>query len=574
MLNKLQLQNLKGLHWLVILTSLTLTLIAWRVSSLQADANVQVRFEREADQAVDAVLSRMKKYEDILWGGAATLKSHSAGFDRSEFKRFSKSLKLSERYSGVNGIGVIYKVDRDKKDLFISKVRAEKADFSIFPEHSESRLFPITFIEPEEINKEAIGLDMAHEKNRFAAVKKAEASGEAQITGPIVLVQDDEKTPGVLFYVPFFDNEKNIEGLVYAPFIFKKLMNGVLGNINKRVDVMIEDDDEGQELYKDRLESKVSEVSFLGPELKLNKVVEVYGRKWRFKVVPNSLFMQSSQNNQPLVILCAGVAIDVLLFLLFMALSRSRERAVVLAAKIHKKAEDQKIKAVSAANLASLGEMAGGIAHEINNPLAILSGNTTRLRRICKTEAFDRAELLETCDRMDSTIMRISKIINSMRVLSRNGSEDPFVKISVKQLISDVVIVCQEKFRHGNVDFKVSETSEDLQVLCRPVEISQVLINLLNNAYDAVFEKEGAFIQLDVKIVEGKVQIKIVDSGPGVSKEVVEKIMDPFFTTKEVGKGTGLGLSISKKIIENHNGLLFLDPTSKTTTFVIELDAA
>jgi len=564
--------NFKSLHLLVILLPLALTLTVWWLSLKQAQTDVQLQFEREAEQKIHAVLDRMKKYEDILWGGVATLKSHSSGFNRSEFKRFSERLRLTERYPGISGIGIIYRIEKSEKDFFINQIRKEKSDFAIYPESESSVYFPITFIEPELSNSKAVGLDMAHEENRLKALKKAESTGVAQVTGPIVLVQDQEKTPGFLFYAPFFKNEnkKKLEGLVYAPFIFTKLMEGVLGNKNNRVQVTIYD--KAQTLYTDDTEK--GSIANLNKVLLINRTVDVYGRKWRFVVTPNILFTRASKDNKPFVILCAGVIINILLFLLFLTINRSKEEAVTLAAQMNKKAEEQKIKAVNAAKLASLGEMAGGIAHEINNPLAIISGNITRLRFILKGETLEKDKALETCKSIDATIFRISKIINSMRTLSRDGSKDPFVKTSVKDLISDVVIVCKEKFKQNEIDFKLPEIDEKLELMCRPVELSQVLVNLLNNAFDAVAEAENALIEIIVNKQNGKINIMIVNSGPGISDEVKGKIMTPFYTTKDVGKGTGLGLSISKKIIENHKGLFFLDLEAEKTTFVIELKAA
>jgi len=563
--------GLKLLHWGVIALSLAITLFAWLVTSKQVQDNNKAKFQREVDHTVDAVVERMVKYEDILWSGVATLNSHTKGFDRNEFKTFSEQLDLVKRYPGINGIGVIYHVAREDQQKFLDLVRVEKPGFKIFPQHSIKELLPITYVEPEGANKEAIGLDMAHERNRYTAAKKAQISGEAQVTGPIVLVQDQEKTPGFLFYAPFYKdkNSKVFGGLVYAPFIFKKLMNGVLGVDNKMVDVTISDGN--SLLYQDRNEHSVKDSSHFNAQ----KSIGFYGRQWSFDISSNALFHSASENNQPLVVLCAGILIDVLLFLLFVAMSRSTEQAMVLADQMVKKADEQTEIAVQSSKLASLGEMAGGIAHEINNPLAIISGNITRLKFMLAEDKLDPKKAFEMFNRIDTTVSRIAKIISSMRVLARDGSKDSFDKVSVRKIINDVVIVCTEKFKQHEVEFIYEEPCENLMVECRHVQVSQVLINLLNNAFDAVVESDEklSFIKIQTQLVAGSVQILISNSGKTISPLIVHKIMEPFFTTKEVGKGTGLGLSISKKIIENHKGKLFVDTNKEWTTFVVELQS-
>ena len=110
--------------------------------------------------------------------------------------------------------------------------------------------------------------------------------------------------------------------------------------------------------------------------------------------------------------------------------------------------------------------------------------------------------------------------------------------------------------------------------MCRPNEVSQVLLNLLNNSYDAVEELEDKWIQVVTSIKNDKVCISVIDSGNGISQEIANEIMQPFFTTKPIGKGTGLGLSISKNLLESQQGELIIDHESANTKFDILLPKA
>jgi signal transduction histidine kinase len=118
-------------------------------------------------------------------------------------------------------------------------------------------------------------------------------------------------------------------------------------------------------------------------------------------------------------------------------------------------------------------------------------------------------------------------------------------------------------------NFPVEAGSITLQ--CRAVEVSQVLVNLLNNAYDAIEGFSQKWIEIKVEESNESVILKVIDCGSGVNPEISDKILKPFFTTKAAGKGTGLGLSISQRIVEAHRGQFTIDTNAKNTTFVVEL---
>ncbi|HET6283919.1 MAG TPA: ATP-binding protein, partial [Polyangia bacterium] len=115
---------------------------------------------------------------------------------------------------------------------------------------------------------------------------------------------------------------------------------------------------------------------------------------------------------------------------------------------------------------------------------------------------------------------------------------------------------------------------EHLFVHCRSIQISQILLNLLSNAHDAVEKSAAPWVRISVDAEGAQVRIAVIDSGPGVSPALEPRIMEPFFTTKEVGKGTGLGLSVSKGIAESHGGRLSYDRSSAHTRFVLTLPRA
>ncbi len=238
----------------------------------------------------------------------------------------------------------------------------------------------------------------------------------------------------------------------------------------------------------------------------------------------------------------------------------------------------QREKLVASAKMSSLGEMAGGIAHEINNPLTIIIGKTALLKRRLDFNHNDADvdklthTISDELTNIQITAKRIGAIIRGLRSFSRNAENDLMEKVEVSTLVNETLEFSRERFKFHSIDLKVDMGSDEhVYVNGRAAQLLQVLVNLLNNAYDAVESLNDRWVQLKVEHIDHNCKISVTDSGDGIDPEVLEKIMMPFFTTKEVGKGTGLGLSISKGIIEDHKGKLYYDVTNANTSFVIEL---
>jgi PAS domain S-box-containing protein len=235
-----------------------------------------------------------------------------------------------------------------------------------------------------------------------------------------------------------------------------------------------------------------------------------------------------------------------------------------------KAVEDHRIRLISSAKMSALGVMAGGIAHEINNPLGIIQGVTANL--IDEADAagdFPRA-MREDLEKIYDTSVRIAKVVKGLRFFSRSAELDPMAQADPSQIVHDVLELCSEKFRVNGVELRIGKLCRT-QIECRPTEIAQVLLNLLQNAYDAVVEAGNGWVGIEARELSGHVAFKVTDSGAGIESTVVSRMMDPFFTTKEVGKGTGLGLSLSKGIVESHGGTLQYLEGLPNTTFVVSL---
>lgn len=233
--------------------------------------------------------------------------------------------------------------------------------------------------------------------------------------------------------------------------------------------------------------------------------------------------------------------------------------------------EEQRIRSAHASKMAVLGEMAGSIAHEINNPLAIISLCSHQLLKLVKNEKLTPDALKSILNDISSTTIRIEKIIKGLRFFARDASLDEFSQSTIGQIIDDTLSLCQEKFKKHGCEVQLTFHHSDLVLKCQPVSISQALLNLLSNSFDAVFEQEDKWIRLECKETSGYIELQVIDSGKGIPAEIRDKIMVPFFTTKPMGKGTGLGLAIVRGIIEQHKGEFFFDDSNVNTAFVIRL---
>jgi signal transduction histidine kinase len=239
-----------------------------------------------------------------------------------------------------------------------------------------------------------------------------------------------------------------------------------------------------------------------------------------------------------------------------------------------KELDDQRALSFNSAKLASLGEVAGGIAHEINNPLAIMQGQVFLLKK--QVKAIDESpKTLKRCDDITSNIQRIAKIIKGIKSFSRDASNDPVEDHALKELIADSMGLFEQKVSAHNIELKIDLGEvENGIIACRPVEISQVLVNLVTNAVHALEElpdEETKWITLSARREDGYILLAVSNSGPKIDSAIVEKVFQPFFTTKDPGKGTGLGLSVSKGIVDSHGGKFFVDEAAEHTSFVVAL---
>ncbi len=206
--------------------------------------------------------------------------------------------------------------------------------------------------------------------------------------------------------------------------------------------------------------------------------------------------------------------------------------------------------------MAAVGTLAAGVAHEVNNPLAYIIANLTFAEEKL-TQDPAQAEALEAVLEAHQGIERVRQVVSDLKTFTHDDQKPQ--PVNVAKVIQGTVKIASAQLRHrARLEVTVHRTA---RVLATETRLSQVLLNLLVNAAQAIADDREGRITISSRVENSDVVIEVTDNGVGIPPELVDRIMDPFFTTKPVGVGTGLGLSVCKNIVESYGGTLEVEST-------------
>lgn len=323
---------------LTLLIPLGLTFYVWYTASQSAYEKTQNRFETLAVESEKNLINRLNAYSHALLGGAGFFQG-SEFVSRAEWKNYVETIRIKDNFPGINGIGTINPVSPDEKDAFIADVRQDGApDFIIHPETEGKPYYVITYIEPEENNKEAIGLNIAFEKNRMEAAEMARDTGNPAITKRIDLVQVDGITSGFLLLHPVYkpdmpvntvdERRAALQNWVYAPFIANNFLKGLSDHQKGNMTLTIYDGksvDESQIIYSNNRHSE-NHVS----AHQVQKTLTVMQQEWTLVWKSTNAFEQKNHDNNLIFILVGGILFTGLLAVFLMATSVQRAETMAL----------------------------------------------------------------------------------------------------------------------------------------------------------------------------------------------------------------------------------------------------
>jgi two-component system, NtrC family, sensor kinase len=219
--------------------------------------------------------------------------------------------------------------------------------------------------------------------------------------------------------------------------------------------------------------------------------------------------------------------------------------------------------------LAAIGQLAGGVAHEVNNPLGGILAFAQLLKRRIAVGAVGHEEI----DEIEQSALRCKRIVEGLLRFSRLARPEERHAADLNEIVGETLVLVRRQYSVASVAIDADLGADLVPVLCNANQIQQVLLNLLQNAFDAM--PAGGTIRVTTAAAPGAVVLSVADEGSGIHPESLSRIFDPFFTTKAEGKGTGLGLAVSAGIVRGHGGRLSVASTpGKGTTFTLLLPAA
>ena len=231
--------------------------------------------------------------------------------------------------------------------------------------------------------------------------------------------------------------------------------------------------------------------------------------------------------------------------------------------------------AIQASKLAALGELSTSIAHELNQPLTGIELTAANaLIQVQNMEASKIDLVAAKLQRIQKAVTTARKIVDHLRTFGRSG-RDELARTDLREVVADAVSLLEEVFKKSHIGLEVESPATPVWVMAQPVQLEQVLLNLLGNARDALEKHTGpARVRITYVLETNTVSVVVTDNGPGIPSSLKGQIFDPFFTSKPAGKGTGLGLSISQGIVKDHGGQLSLVDTKEGACFKLELPGA
>lgn len=603
--------------------------------AIEAQLELDARTSRTAIEST--MLSNMKNLNAVT--GLFLSSSHVS---RDEFRRFAAMLlKDNKDISGIQALEWIPRVTAAERAKFEESVQADGFPSFIFMEKNRTgntvaagnrpEYFPVYYVEPMNGNIRALGFDLASASEPRKAMNNARETGDAVATPAISLLQEKGNQKGFLIFQPVYKPSTKRSGHAQKPssgelwgfatgvFRIGDMVQASLNRIpNHPIRITLVDrttHGKNEILYGDSLRDlQMSASEFNGHIASIKKGfhhssrIEIAGRQWEIISEATDEYIEQRRSADIWIILIAGFGITILMILYAMnrqkiedVLRRNHEKQIELTNEI----QQQQTRLLLSEKMSSVGQLAAGIAHEINNPAGFVSGNLETLKRYVqdmlqlddryrslvdrlgdctsletenireisefrKNIRFDflRLDIGDLLEESAEGMERIARIVADLRDFAHVEKSGLQEQCNIEEIIDNAINVAWNKLK-----YKCTVHREYTGIPMTSVnrgEIGQVILNILLNAAQSMEDKGDIFVR--TASLKDEILLEFEDTGIGIPEDAKQKIFDPFFTTKPVGQGTGLGLHICQKIVDAHKGRIQVESEfQKGTRFKIFL---
>lgn len=590
----MRLSKAAAFPFLVLLVGLSISLGLGYQLERAAEARMRLRFDALTAESIAAIESKMSVQFDMLRGLTGLFDS-SEFVTADEFAAYSATLDLPRNYPGVIGVGYQVNID-DPANIpaVIAKYGAlnRVPGFHYWPEGRRARHSSIVYVEPRTpAALLGLGFDGFSEVNRASGMYKAESSHKPAISGKIRLFSgaDDRRRAGLLIYMPHYaksgPDKGKIMGWLFSAVRADDLFSGLTESE--------EDSDINVSIYAGtpspatlifspkRAASK--------PSLKTSRKIRVEGDSWTIVLESTPKFDSSVAHDLPLTVTIGGILFSLLLAYTIMRQQRSVVMVEQLVAQRTAELQESNdlLRAESSSReiaeqqlrqlqkMEAIGQLTGGIAHDFNNMLAVIIGSLDLARQRIDG---DPAKLTRLIDHAMEGARHAAALTQRLLAFARRQTLTPEL-IAPDRLVSSMSDLLRRSLGE-NVRLEVIADSGTWTVSADPTQLESALLNLAINARDAMPRGGELVIQTGNQVLDAAycratpdatpgeyVMISVSDNGVGMPPEVLEKAVDPFFSTKDVGKGSGLGLSQVFGFVRQSGGhmRLFSEPGFGTT---------
>lgn len=239
--------------------------------------------------------------------------------------------------------------------------------------------------------------------------------------------------------------------------------------------------------------------------------------------------------------------------------------------KKERELEIKKIELIESEKLVTLGELASGLSHEVNNPMAIISGRVQVLLRKIAMNEYEPENFKIGLNKILETTIRVKRIVHSLKIISKENVGLNIAEYTTQDILDPLMALYGHRLFFSGVELIIDNQFQSTIVKCSLAELSQVVLHLLKNAVDALKDNTEKWLRIELHKENNKLQIWFIDSGNGIPLAIQKKMFEPFFTTKSNNNGTGVGLASARDMMRKQGGDLFYNNTLSNTCFVIEL---